>query len=87
MRLFAVVLMGLVAASVGCADSAASNRDTSPEHKAGSVSIETTPAEAVSPGPAGGGLPAVRSVDFPAGQSAGAASVVARDAPTVEELL
>ena len=85
--LLAVALMGLVAASVGCADSVVSNRDPSPEQKAESVSIESAPAEAVSPGPAGGGLPAVSSVDRPAGQSAGAASVVARDVPTVEELL
>ena len=86
MRLIDVVLVGLVAVIAGCAESAESDRDSSVEFKVESVSIASTPAAAVSPGPSGGGHSVVSSVGFRVNQSAGEASVVARDVATVEEL-
>ncbi len=88
-RLLALMLCVLVAASVGCAHPAESNRAAGQGLGASPVTVSPIPTTvpADSSALAGGGLPAVDSVDLPAGQSAGAASVAVDDVPTVEELL
>ena len=92
-RLLALMLTLLVAASVGCARPAESDRDPGQGQGANPVTVSAIPTAvpaashpSVPPGGVTGPSQAVSATDSPR-RSPGAATVAERDSPTVEELL